>query len=229
MSKTHIYFVPGLAAGPEIFENLTLDKEKYELHYLRWFQPLAQEESISNYAMRMVELIEHENPILIGVSFGGIMVQEMSKHVKTKKVFIISSVKSKNELPLRFKVANFSNAYKMFPTSLVSNFENYTQFFVGKRLKKRAKIYKRYLSERSEKYINWSVKNVVKWRQNEILDDIIHIHGTNDLVFPIRRIKNAIKIEGGTHIMILNRAKEISEIIEKTLATSEQRTKELKE
>ena len=30
MSKKHIYFMPGLAAGPEIFENLELSKELYE-------------------------------------------------------------------------------------------------------------------------------------------------------------------------------------------------------
>tara|TARA_Y100000034_G_scaffold137038_1_gene219108 strand:- start:35225 stop:35914 length:690 start_codon:yes stop_codon:yes gene_type:complete len=219
MPKTPIYFVPGLAAGPEIFENLQFDPEKYELHYLKWFEPLALEESLSNYAMRMTDLIKHENPVLVGVSFGGIMVQEMSKFLKAKKVIVISSVKSKKELPLRFKIANISKAYKIFPTKLVSNFENYSQFFVGKTLQKRAKIYKKYLSERGEKYLKWSVKSVVKWNQEEAMEGVIHIHGTKDAVFPYERINDAISIEGGTHIMILTRAKEISTIIQEKLST----------
>ena len=33
-TKTHIYFVPGLAASPKIFENLKFPKEKFELHFL---------------------------------------------------------------------------------------------------------------------------------------------------------------------------------------------------
>jgi len=220
MTKTPIYFVPGLAAGPEIFENLIFDPDVYELYYLKWIQPLALEESISNYAMRMTEFITHDNPVLVGVSFGGIMVQEMSKHVKAQKVIIISSVKSKNELPLRFKIANLSKAYKMFPTKLMSNFESYSQYFVGKKLQKRAKIYKKYLSERSEKYIRWSIKNIVRWGNDHPTQNVIHIHGTEDYIFPISKINNAIKIEGGTHIMILNRAKEISTILQEQLEPS---------
>ena len=68
--------MPGLAASPEIFENITLNKEIYELHYLKWIRPLAKEETIANYAMRLSEKINHKNVILVGVSFGGIMVQE---------------------------------------------------------------------------------------------------------------------------------------------------------
>ena len=58
MSKIPIYFVPGLAAGPEIFENLNLSEDKYDLHYLAWKTPLAIEETIANYAMRMCEDIK---------------------------------------------------------------------------------------------------------------------------------------------------------------------------
>jgi hypothetical protein len=78
--------MPGLAAGPEIFENLTLPNAIYDLHYLQWKKPLHSEEIIANYAMRMCEDILHKNPVLVGVSFGGIMVQEMSQFITTKKV-----------------------------------------------------------------------------------------------------------------------------------------------
>ena len=53
MEKIPIYFMPGLAAGPEIFENLELDSEKYTFHYLRWIPPLSVDENISNYAYRL--------------------------------------------------------------------------------------------------------------------------------------------------------------------------------
>ena len=52
--------MPGLAAGPEIFENINLDKSLYELHLLQWIKPLALEETITNYAMRMCYKIEHK-------------------------------------------------------------------------------------------------------------------------------------------------------------------------
>ena len=69
MEKIAIYFIPGLAAGPEIFENLNLSKDKYNINYLEWIEPLALEESITNYAMRMCEEVKEKHPVLVGVSF----------------------------------------------------------------------------------------------------------------------------------------------------------------
>ena len=217
MSKTHIYFMPGLAAGPEIFHNLTLDKELYEFHYLTWKKPLALEESIANYAMRMTDEIKHDNPVLIGVSFGGIIVQEMSKFIDVKKIIIISSVKSTNELPTRFKIASVSKIYKLFPTQIVTNFENYAKYFVGKSLEKKAKIYKKYLSVRGKTYIKWSIHSVINWRQEKPSEGIVHIHGSDDYVFPVKNIKNFIEIKDGNHSMIILKAKQISKIIHQSL------------
>jgi len=209
--------MPGMAAGPEIFENLSLPKENYELHFLRWLKPLDLDETITNYTMRLNEEIKHENPVLIGVSFGGMIVQEMSRFINCKKIIIISSVKSKNELPIRYKIADFTGIYALFPTKLFTNFEDYTKFLMGKSLKKKARDYKKYLPVRDEMYLKWSIKNVLKWKQNEPSKNLIHIHGTDDSVFPIKHIKNAIEIPGGTHAMILNKAKIISEIINQSL------------
>ena len=217
MKRIPIYLVPGLAAGPEIFENLELPKEKYELHFLKWKTPLALEESIANYAMRMCEDVKEKNPVLIGVSFGGIMVQEMSKFIDTKKTIIISSVKNQNELPKRFKMAKFTKIYKFFPTKVVANFEEYAQYFLGKSLKKRAVLYKKYLSVRNERYIKWSIYNVLKWEQKDITQNVTHIHGTKDHVFPIKNINSCINIEGGNHVMIITKAKKISKIIDEVL------------
>lgn len=217
MNKISIYFMPGLAAGPEIFENLTLSKDTYEFHYLTWKKPLAIEETLPNYAMRMCQDVKDENPVLIGVSFGGILVQEMSKILNCKKVFIISSIKTSDELPKKLKFVSFWNLYKLFPISVISNFENYSRFFVGKRLQKRALIYKKYLSVRDEGYLKWAIKNVLEWKQKEAIENLVHIQGTNDTIFPIKNISNAIEIENGTHIMILNKARKISDIIHQAL------------
>jgi esterase/lipase len=169
--------------------------------------------------MRMCDKIEHKKCVLVGVSFGGIMVQEMSKFLDVKKIILISSVKTHHEFPKRFKVASMSKLYKLFPTKLVSNFEDYAKFFLGKSLKKRAKIYKKYLSERNETYLKWSIHNVLHWQQEEPLPNTIHIHGTKDHVFPVQNISNFIEIENGTHVMIITKAKKISEIIHTTLTT----------
>lgn len=213
MEKTHLYFVPGLAANTKIFEYLDLPKENFETHFLEWILPLSVEETIESYAKRMCESIKHDNSILVGVSFGGVMVQEMSKQTNCKKVVIISSMKSNKELPNRLKLAQKTKAYKLFPTKIVENIEEYEHLFFGDYLKKRAELYKMYLSIRNADYLEWAIHNVLNWKQDYELDNIIHIHGNKDEVFPIKHIKNAIEVDNGTHIMILNKAKTISKIL----------------
>ncbi len=211
--KTHIYFMPGLAASPKIFEYISLPEELFELHFLRWKTPTSKEETITKYAQRMCKEIRHENPVLIGVSFGGILVQEMSKHIACQKIIIISSIKHHEELPKRLKIVQASKIYKLFPTKFISNLEEYTNYFLGDYLKKRAKLYEFYLSVRNPIYLHWAIYHVLHWKQEKIIDNLVHIHGAEDPVFPIKNIKNYIEIKGGTHAMILMKAKQISKHI----------------
>lgn len=215
-SKTHIYFVPGLAASSKIFEYIKLP-DTFELHYLEWLIPLSDKESIENYASRMAQLVTAENVVLVGVSFGGIMVQEMSKHVNTQKVIIISSVKSIYEFPKRLRLIQKTKAFKLFPTKAIANIEEFSIYAFGDFAKKRVKLYKEYLSVRNEKYLTWAIYNVLHWQQTIPLENIIHIHGVEDGIFPIKHIENCIPIDKGTHVMILNKAKSISKIITESL------------
>ncbi|WP_347374649.1 alpha/beta hydrolase [Aequorivita sp. Q41] len=205
---THVYFVPGLAAGSEIFRNIKLS-ENYEIHILEWLIP-EKNENLSDYAKRMAARVEEQNAILIGVSFGGVMVQEMSCFLNLKKLIIISSVKTQSELPRRIKVANFTNAYKLIPTSLVLSTDDLTKYSIGPKSKKRLKLYQQYLHVRDKQYLDWALEKMITWSRKEKIQGVIHIHGNKDIVFPKKYIDNCMVIDGGTHIMILNKGREIS-------------------
>ena len=207
--KTHIYFVPGLAAGGEIFRNIKFP-ENYEVHILEWLIP-EKFESLKEYAKRMADRISEKDSILIGVSFGGVVVQEMSQFLKLKKLIIISSVKSRNELPRRMKFASLTKAYKLIPTRLVLSADDLTKFAIGPKTKKRLSLYQQYLYVRDKRYLDWALEKMVTWNQMETMKEIVHIHGEKDMVFPIKYIADCIIIEGGTHIMILNKGREISQ------------------
>ncbi len=209
--KTHVYFVPGMAAGSEIFRNIKLP-ENYEIHILDWLIP-EKGENLKDYAKRMALAVKEKNAFLIGVSFGGVVVQEMSDFLKLKKLIIISSVKTRNELPRRMKIASSTKAYKLIPTSLVLSAEDLTRFSVGPKSKKRLALYQQYLHVRSKQYLDWALEKMVTWNQREKIENIIHIHGEKDMVFPIKYIDGCRVIEGGTHIMILNKGREISKML----------------
>lgn len=203
---THVYFMPGMAANPSIFENIILPENKFEMHYLEWMIPL-ENESLEAYAKRMVAKIEYSNPVLIGVSFGGILVQEMSKFIETKKLIVISSVKSKHELPKRMKILKVTNAYKILPTQWVSNIEQFAKYAFGSNVTKRLELYQKYLSIRDKSYLDWAIKQIIFWDQETPNPKAIYIHGDNDAVFPHSCQGNCITVKGGTHIMIINKFK----------------------
>ena len=196
--------MPGMAANPSIFNNIKLSESDFVVHYLEWLIP-NKNETISNYAKRLLENVKHQSPVLIGVSFGGIIVQEMAKHIETKKVIIVSSVKSNKELPKRMIFAKYTKAYKILPTNLVSNVELIAKYAFGERVVKRLELYEKYLSIRDKSYLDWAIFQIVNWEQKIPNPNIIHIHGEKDPVFPISHIKDCIIIKGGTHIMIINK------------------------
>lgn len=216
MNKIHVYFMPGMAASPTIFENIKLPEEQFEMHLLEWELPLPKE-SLSDYAKRMSNKVVHKDCILVGVSFGGILVQEMKRFVNPKKVVIISSVKSSIELPRAMKIAKTTKAYKLIPTKLFENVENLAKYAFGDFAKQRLKLYEKFLSVRDRNYLDWSIEQIINWERKEVDAEVIHIHGDEDEVFPIKYIKNCTVLKGGKHIMILNKYKWLNENLPKIL------------
>jgi pimeloyl-ACP methyl ester carboxylesterase len=210
MSKIPVYLMPGLAASTAIFERIALPEDTFEIHFLEWEIPIDKE-SLADYAKRVAAKIKQPNPVLIGVSFGGILVQEMAKFMDVRKVIIISSVKSNLEFPRRLKIAKTTKAYKLIPMSLILNIESLAKFSFGEKVNQRLKLYERFLSVRDIGYLNWAVEQVVLWDRTVVDESVIHIHGDMDDVFPIKNIKNCTVVKGGTHVMILNKYKWLNE------------------
>lgn len=202
--------MPGLAASSAIFERIQLPEAVFEMVLLEWEIPL-EKESLSEYAHRMTKKITHSNPVLIGVSFGGILVQEMAKHIQASKVIIISSVKCNQEFPMHFKIAKTTKAYKLLPTSLLLNIENLAKFSFGDTINQRIKLYEKFLSVRDIHYLDWAIEQVILWDRTVIDENVIHIHGEADEVFPVKNIQKYIPVKGGTHIMILTKYKWLNE------------------
>ena len=200
-----IYLMPGMAANPRIFELINFPKN-FQVISLSWVPP-RKEESIQNYAKRMCERVKHPKPILIGVSMGGILVQEMAGFLDCEKVIIVSSVKSNKELPVHMKLAQITNAHKLLPTQWINNIETLAIFVLGNGLKKRFELYDRYLSERDPYYLKWSIDVIVKWKRIEPKKNVIHIHGKSDTVFPIKNIISPYIEISGDHAIILTQYK----------------------
>lgn len=209
-NRIPVYFMPGLAASPLIFERIRLPEDVFEAHLLEWEIPEGNE-TLADYAKKMARHITHDNPVLIGVSFGGILVQEMAAYVKPRKVIIISSVRSSTEFPRRMKFARITKAYKLIPVRVFMNVEKFSSLSWGRKINQRLKLYEKFLAVRNKTYLDWALEKVVMWDRTTPDSAVVHIHGDEDKVFPIKYTSDCIVVKGGTHVMILNKFRWLNE------------------
>ena len=135
----------------------------------------------------------------------------------SNKLIIISSVKSNEELPSHMKFGKVTKSYKLLPLKWINDFESLISFVLGPKAKRRVELYRKYLSVRDKNYLNWSIRELIEWKQAVPLKNVIHIHGSNDLIFPTKFLKDYIELPKGDHAMILKRADWINNKIPKII------------
>ncbi len=212
MSNPQLYFIPGLGFDKRIFSNLKIKTR--EIHYIDWIEPLGNE-ILQDYAKRMSEQIEvSDNPkILIGHSFGGIIAQEISKIINIEKVIIISSIKSKDEMPLTFRILKKIPVYKILNKKLIlKSFPIWAKPF-GYKTEKGRKLFVDMISRCSTNYCRWSIDKIVNWEGNIKIKKLSHIHGSDDKTLFIKNIHNPIVVKDGSHFMVYSKADEVSKIL----------------
>ncbi|MDQ2863270.1 MAG: alpha/beta hydrolase [Bacteroidota bacterium] len=211
---SNIYCISGFGADERVFSKLNFNGNT--VSFIQWLTPLKKE-GIEAYAKRMAEKISGEIPVLIGLSFGGIMAIEISKSIKTSKVILVSSIKTSHEMPALMRLSGKLNLDKIFPLksfSLIEPLENYN---LGLETKEEFQLVKEYRKNVGQQYTNWAIHQIINWKNEFIPENIFHIHGGNDHIFPVKNIKADYVIPDGGHFMIMNRAEKLNSILTKCL------------
>lgn len=208
----NVYFISGMCYNCSVFDGINLSK-RFKKVYIEWEIPLL-DESLETYAHRMAKDIDTKRKfILVGYSFGGVLVQEISKFINPEKVILISSMKDEKEIPNLFQVAkkmNFADniPMKLYSTSnfMINLFNRYVYHIPTSALGQ-------YMTVINPVYIRWSLRQITHWVPTKKPDHIYHIHGTRDQVFPYEQITDAKAIKGGDHLMVVKRAKDVGEVL----------------
>ncbi|MGZ5133542.1 MAG: alpha/beta fold hydrolase [Flavitalea sp.] len=212
----HVYCLSGLGADERIFCKLKVPGSSF--HYIRWVQPQANE-SIIDYAARLSSQIEHDNPILLGVSFGGMMAIEVAKLLEIHKVILISSVKSNVELPGWMKICGRYGFDRMLPSrplhtirplKALRPIQNY---FLGTESAEEKAIANQFRDTVDPLYLRWSINQVLNWKNEWQPETTFHLHGEKDHIFPLRHVKPTHVVPNAGHFMVMNKCREISEIL----------------
>jgi len=209
-----IYFLSGLGADESVFKALYLPG--VERVYLNWMEPLPKE-SMEAYAQRMADRIIEPNPIIIGLSFGGMMAMEIAKCIPVKQLILISSAKTRKELPPYFAACSYVPLHKLLPLQTVAYSNTLMRFFFGVRTATQKEQLKNIIRNTTNGFNQWAINALVNWKNQQINAPVFHIHGNADKLLPLSFVRPDIIIEGGNHFMIVQKAKEISGHIQRVL------------
>lgn len=202
MIKT-VYFFSGLGADERVFQYM--DLSKCNPVFIKWNLPL-QNESIENYAARLLVQIHEKNPILVGVSFGGMMAIEVAKLITIEKIIIISSAKTRFEIPFYYKLLGKVNVHKIIPTSFLQNFKSLNPFIFGVDTFKEKQLLNEIIQDTHPDFLKWAIDKIIHWQNKILPNNITHIHGTADKILPFSYVSADISIQNGGHFMIVNQS-----------------------
>jgi len=205
-----IYCISGLGADHQVFKRLELNG--HELKPIPWIRP-EKNERIDKYAVRMIQCIDESFPVILGVSFGGMMGIEIAKLINVKKLIIISSIKSPAEMPQWMRLAGKLQLNKILPIKSYKITERIDNDRLGVSNEEERLLVEQYRRSADSMYMNWAVNQVLNWKNGWHPGNIIHIHGDKDKIFPVKNLKADHVVKNGTHLMVYNRAKEISELL----------------
>lgn len=209
-----IYAIPGLGTTEKLYVNTKI--KGVEIIVLNWPTP-EKNDTMESYARKFLPQINTNIPFcLLGVSFGGMICTELSKIISPKKIFLISSCKSRKELPWFIKTLKYIPLHR-----LISENQHRKMAYKGRWIIGFGKAYipefLGMVNSMTKNYFKYCINIIVNWNNTTLPKNTIHIHGDNDILLWYKFVKPDYTISRGSHAMVVFQADEINKIIEKEL------------
>ncbi len=209
------YLLPGLGFDHRIFSKLNLPEGN--INYLDWQEP-HQREHLTDYAFRVSGgLSETEQPkVLLGHSFGGVLAQEIAKVRQIDRVILLSSIRSRAELPGFFKVVGKLGLHAVFTKKSTFATFGFWAKKHGYDTEEKQQLFKNMVGQQSDHYLRWALRSLSNWQGLDGLETpVSQIHGDCDRTFPIQILaKPDHVVKGGSHMMVYDRGEEVSQLIQ---------------
>ncbi len=208
-----LYCFSGLGADERLFDHLKVTG--YNLHHIQWL-PQISNETLPQYAARLSAQIIEPEPVLLGVSFGGMLAQEAAAIVNARQTIIISSIQSAQHFPLYYHWANKLKMTDWIPAKLFITPNPIADYLFGAEEAADKKLLRHFMQNANAPYILWALQAIINWENKGVAQNITHIHGSKDRIIPMPKNVH-YTIKGGGHLMVYNRAEAINALLQNVL------------
>ncbi len=213
--KMIVYAFPGLGTDRRMFD-LQTDLD-CELRIPEWIAP-HKNETMNHYAGRMAQLLDISQPFsIMGVSLGGMMCMELAKYLQPEKIILVSSCKTRSELPPQIQLGKYVGGAGLASISFIRRAIKVYNQRMGDLPPEMKMVFDEMVTTVNGEFLKWAATAITRWQNETIHDNIIHIHGTHDKVLPYKYVKADITVMGGSHYMVGTRSEEVNALIERAL------------
>ena len=219
-----LYFISGLGADSRAF-SLINSIEGYESIFLEWI-PNRKNESLKNYSTRLIE--NHtitEKDVIVGLSFGGLVAQEIANISPVKTIVFISSFRDKRDLKPYLQFLLTLRLYYILPNFKFSWFDKFAVQFFSIKSKEGKEGLLDMMQKTEPKLIKWSMMQIRKFVFNKNHSWNLHnIIGNKDKLLKCWHYKkNNYLINKGGHLMVYENAKAVNDILQEIITKNLQK------
>lgn len=203
-----IFLLPGMTTGYPVFSRLLpLLPNAAVVDFL----PPEKNEPLTVYAERMAATVTPEG-VIAGISFGGIVAQEISRVLKPRGCIVISSVCSPEQLPPWLRAWRIVGGK---PASPILNLAGSVAALLPQFIRTDSTTRLTKLAGTSGAWHRWATGAVLNWvpEPEPLPSPVLRIHGDADVTFPVRYVQPDVLVKGGRHDLPVSHPQETATAI----------------
>lgn len=210
------YFISGLGADENAFQKL--DDFGTTKIMVNWIKNLPNE-TLENYSQRLITKYDiKQEDIIVGLSFGGMVAQQIAQILNSEFIILISSFRTKNDLKILFNKSLNLKLHKLIPEfkppiidELIANYLN-----SGSSLSK--PVLKEMIEQTDLKLMKWSIEKIYE-QESQLAENVkkYNLIGNKDKIVKTWKNETTFIIENGSHFMVFDKAVEVSNFINQIL------------
>ncbi|MEL6537172.1 MAG: alpha/beta hydrolase [Bacteroidota bacterium] len=212
-SEPVVYLIPGTGGDYRLYDQLEV--HGYDTVRLAWLEPEPHYQ-MADMAAAMAQQIDTTRPVvLVGVSLGGMVASEMAELIPVDGLILISSAKTSQELPFRYRFQKAIPLYRLIPGSVMRDATPLARFFVEPQSFPYRKTFDAMVAEKSDNFMKQSIRMICQWEKgSEPKVPFLQLHGTRDHTLPYRKIAAPTPIPKGSHMMVYVRGEEVGQAMQ---------------
>ncbi len=203
------YLIPGLGADERVFRRLRL---MGEVRVLTWLPPQSPAEPLAHYAARLAQAVQIGEPCwLVGVSFGGLLAQEIGRLRPLARIVLISSLSSPCDLPPLLRLAGATGLHRLLPFGMLKWLPRLAQWFFGARGGTEYRLLRQILADTDPQFARWATAQLLCWPGPGL--PAVRLHGTRDRLLPAGAGPIDYLVPGAGHFLIVSHAATVSDFL----------------